>query len=385
LLVLDEVHVLEAVFGSHVAFLLRRLAAVRILARRPREPASQLQVIAASATIANAAEHLEALTGIACDIVGDEEDGSPSFPRRLLHIAAAGDNREMATQLLRELLGRSDKGSFIAFADSRQGVERITRSIDHDRVRPYRSGYESVDRRSIEDALRGGALRGVVSTSALELGINIPHFTFGLNLDVPSSRKALRQRVGRVGRGQTGAFAVVADPLAFRRLGSTFQEYWEGSVEPPHLYLGNRFMQFAHARCLAEELESLGALRPVLPAKVAWPPGFAEVFAFARPGGARPPEFDPIHQIGGDEPHLNYPLRNVGEPSFTIVPGSGGTDRVGSVSLQQAIREAYPGAVYLHMTRGYRVFEWRNTAFDRTLRSVLHRHLGSRSQLSGLS
>jgi DEAD/DEAH box helicase domain-containing protein len=368
LLVLDEAHVLEAVFGSHVAFLLRRLQAARSLARRAREPAPQLQVIAASATIANAAEHLEALTGIPCEVVGEEDDGSPSYPRRLLHIAARGDIREAATQILRDLLARSDQGSFIAFADSRQGVERIARSLDHDGVRPYRSGYEAADRRSIEDALRAAALRGVVSTSALELGINIPHFAFGLNLDVPSSRKAFRQRVGRIGRAQPGAFAVLADPLAFRRLGSTFQEYWEGSVEPSHLYLGNRFMQFAHARCLAEELESLGVARPVPPANVAWPPGFSEVFAFARTGGARPQEFDPIHQIGGDDPHLNYPLRNVGEPSFTIAPSSGGADRIGTVSLQQAIREAYPGAVYLHMTRGYRVFEWRNTAFDRTIK-----------------
>ena len=187
-------------------------------------------------------------------------------------------------------------------------------------------------------------------------------------MDVPPSRKAFRQRVGRVGRSQKGAFAVVADPLAFRRLGSTFQEYWEGSVEPPRLYLGNRFMQFAHARCLAEELESLEVARPGLPGNITWPTGFAEVFAFARPGGARPQEFDPIHQLGGDEPHLNYPLRNVGEPSFTIAPSSGGGERIGTVSLQQAIREAYPGAIYLHLTRGYRVFDWRNTAFDRTIR-----------------
>ena len=102
-------------------------------------------------------------------------------------------------------------------------------------------------------------------------------------------------------------------------------------------------------------------------------------------GGARPQEFDPIHQLGGDEPHLNYPLRNVGEPSFTIAPSSGGAERVGTVSLQQAIREAYPGAVYLHMARGYRVFEWRNTAFDRTIKVGPTSASGSRSRSSGRS
>ena len=378
LLVLDEVHVLEAVFGSHVAFLLRRLNVARNLARRPHEQLPQLQIIAASATIANAAEHMKALTGSPFEVIGEEEDGSPSHPRRLLHIATAGNNRDTATQILHEVLERASVGSFITFADSRQGVERIARDLSHDGVRPYRAGYEAVDRYAIEDALRSGALRGVVSTSALELGIDIPHFAFGINLDVPSSRKALRQRVGRVGRSQPGIFAVLAEPLAFRRLGSTFQEYWDGSVEPSYLYLNNRFMQFAHARCLVEELENLGKKHLALPDGVSWPSGFAEVFAFAGAGGARPPEFDPIHHIGGGEPHLNYPLRNVGEPSLTIVPSHGGADRIGTISLQQAIREAYPGAVYLHLTRGYRVFEWRNTAFDRTIKVGLTKAPGTK-------
>ncbi len=80
LLVLDEVHVLEAVFGNHVAFLLRRLRAARSLARRSREPVPQLQIIAASATIANAAEHLEALTGTRCEVI---DEGAPA---RCLHL-----------------------------------------------------------------------------------------------------------------------------------------------------------------------------------------------------------------------------------------------------------------------------------------------------------
>lgn len=272
---------------------------------------------------------------------------------------------------MRRLLEQSDEGSFIAFADSRQGVERIASKLNHPGVLPYRSGYEDHDRRFIEDALRAAKLRGVVSTSALELGINIPHFAFGINLDVPLSRKAFRQRIGRVGRSQPGVFAVLSEPLAFRSLGSTFREYWGGSVEPSHLYLDNRFIQFAHARCLVEELDNLGVKDSALPSNVTWPPGFGEVFAFARPGGARPHEFDAIHQIGSNEPHLNYPLRNAGEPSFSIVPSSGESERIGMVTLPQAIREAYPGAVYLHLTRRYRVREWRNTVFDRTIRVSL--------------
>ena len=133
-------------------------------------------------------------------------------------------------------------------------------------MKPYRSGYEARDRSNIEHAPREGHLRGVVSTSALELGIDIPHFAVGLNIGVPVTRKSFRQRLGRVGRQRPGSFAVVAEPYAFARYGSTLAEYYAKSVEPSYLCLRNRFMQFAHARCLAEELEMVGVTgREALP------------------------------------------------------------------------------------------------------------------------
>ena len=79
------------------------------------------------------------------------------------------------------MLACSDAGSFITFVDSRQGAERLAIRTDAEStVRPYRSGYEGSDRAAIEAALRDGSLRGVVSTSALELGVDIPHFSVGL-------------------------------------------------------------------------------------------------------------------------------------------------------------------------------------------------------------
>lgn len=372
MVVLDEAHVLEAVFGSNVAFLFRRLhGAARFCRPKGRED-NGLQVIAASATISNPSEHLHALTGLDFVVVGEEDDGSPRFPRSLVHVACRnGDPSSIIPQIQRELIEGSSEGGFITFVDSRQGVERLAIQTEHAMVQPYRSGYEARDRAQIETALRGGTLRGVVATSALELGINIPHFAVGFNLGIPASRKAFRQRFGRIGRTRAGAFAVFADPQAFARYGSSLQEYYEGSVEPSHLYLYNRFMQFAHAKCLAEELEMLGASkRPVPPCTAEWPKGFLDVFEFARVGGskARPREFDHIARIGGDAPHINYPLRNVGEESFVIGQGHGPNQRIGTVNLQQAIREAYPGAIYLHMARRWRVAEWRNTVWDRGIR-----------------
>ena len=372
LLIVDEAHVLEAVFGSNAAFLFRRLQAAARICRANRRGNRQFSVIAASATIANPGRHLQALTGLDFAVIDSKEDGSPQYARSLLHMACGTDELPSTISgLQRALVERSKSGSFITFLDSRQGVERLASQTEHGLVKPYRSGYEAEDRAAIESALRSGRLRGVIATSALELGIDIPHFAVGINLGLPTSRKAFRQRLGRVGRSSPGAFAVIADPNAFRRYGSSLEDYYRGSVEPSHLYLDNRFVHFAHAKCLADELDMLGVKgRSVPPRDIKWPSGFADVYDFARVAGARarPREFDHIAQIGGDNPHHNYPLRNIGEENFQIGSGSSNFQRIGSLTLQQAIREAYPGAIYMHMGRRWRVHEWRNTAWDRAIR-----------------
>ena len=375
LVVIDEAHVLEGVFGSNFAYLFRRLGVARFLAQG-KGRRTNLQVIAASATISSPDQHLHALTGLQFDTVGEGDDGAPRHERSVLHLAAADrQEADMAELIHKALVEQATNGSFITFVDSRQGAERLAVRTGYDSVvKPYRSGYEAADRSNIERALRDGILRGVVSTSALELGIDIPHFTVGLNIGVPITRKSFRQRLGRVGRHRPGSFAVVAEPHAFRRFGSTLAEYYAKSVEPSYLYLRNRFVQFAHARCLAEELEMLGVSgRKPLPPLLAWPEGFAEVFEFAYPGGpaARPREFDQINRLGGDQSHFNYPLRKVPEDAFKVVhsrSGPVGSTDVARLTVQQAIREAFPGATYLHMAKGWRVHEWRTTSFDRTIR-----------------
>lgn len=373
LMIVDEAHVFDAVFGSNAAFLIRRLEAAARICQAKKQDSSPFAVIAASATIANPREHLYGLTGLDFTVVDEVQDGSPQRARTLLHLAYdPHDAQGGISNLQRDLIEHSDSGSFITFADSRQGIERLAADTEHELVSPYRSGYEADDRAAIERALRSGSLRGVVATSALELGINIPHFEVGLNIQLPTSRKAFRQRLGRVGRSSRGAFAIVAGSNAFRRYGSSLEDYYRRSVEPSHLYLGNRFVHFAHAKCLADELEMLGARGKAAPPEgTDWPAGFADVFEFARVAGARarPREFDHIAGMGGDNPHHNYPLRNIGEESFQIGRGTGQFDRIGSLTLQQAVREAYPGAVYMHNARRWRVQEWRSTAWERVIKA----------------
>lgn len=374
LIVIDESHVLEGVFGSNFAYLFRRLCAVRYrILHHFKKRRYSLQVIAASATIRDPEEHLHNLTGMRYVTIDDSDDGSPRKEQTIVHIQATEQYSEYGT-ILRRLVTESDSGSCIMFIDSRQGAERVAVQADLPKqILPYRSGFERDDRTAIESALRKGSLRGVVSTSALELGIDIRHFSVGLNVGVPRSRKSFRQRLGRVGRVGPGVFGIIAPTYAFNRFGMTLMDYYQESVEPSYLYLHNRFMQYAHARCLAEEMEMLGIDgRKKVPARVSWPDGFSEKFdfAYARSPAARPRVYDQMFNIGGDQPHFNYPLRNIAEETFTLGRGgpAGSIVRIEQLSIRQAVREAFPGAIFLSKAHGWRVQEWRNTAFERTIR-----------------
>ncbi|RWN51711.1 DEAD/DEAH box helicase [Mesorhizobium sp.] len=370
-LVIDEAHVYESVFGSNAAYLFRRFLVARRRAAQDRRSPIPLQIIAATATIYAPVDHMVCLTGWNFEAVIEEDDGSPSHGRTLLHIdgpESGGSGEAMLADVIREI-SHADSDSFLAFHNSRQGVERVTRSIGHDDILPYRSGYEGQDRKKIEEQLRRGVLRGVVATSALEVGIDVSGFTVGLNLGVPQSKKAFRQRVGRVGRASAGVFAVIAPRHAFTQLGSSFAEYYAGSVEPSYLYLDNRFIQFAHARCLMDESEQLGFNDNQIPPGIQWPASFEKVYGLAKPGVRRPREYELIALLGADSPHFNYPLRQVGEANYKLKEGSrSDPEAIGDIALNQAIREAYPGALYLHLKRPMKVREWKSSSYDRSIR-----------------
>ena len=369
--IMDEAHTLEGVFGSNFAFLLRRLMAARNHLIGRGSQSQEPQLVAATATIANPGEHMRQLTGADFSVVDHEDDGAPRYERIVAHIACAEQSElQLANELQRRVLHHGREGGFITFVDSRKGVETLTIATQQDvdelaknlAVVPYRSGYTAADRQRIERELQNGTRRGVVSTSALELGIDLPHLRVGFNVGVPATRKAYRQRLGRVGRSGPGAFIIIGPPNAFTRYGTSLEEYHRMSVEPSYLYLDNRFMQFAHGRCLAVERESLAAPSG-LPTRVNWPERFGEIYDAAKPGGNRPPEFDAIAELGGDTPQRGYPLRNVGEFNYQIRRGRN-ADSFGDVNQSQALRECYPGGTYYHYAQAYEVASWFTRGFE---------------------
>lgn len=368
LIVIDEAHVLEGVFGSNGAYFFRRIRSAHERSQSGHgNEYRPLQFIAATATIKDPAQHMLDVTGCDFTVIPEEENGAPFHGLTLLHVEGPGHGgpaERFAADIGSALTEVVGPDAFIMFHDARQGVERITRYIDREDVLPYRGGYDDGDRRKIEQKLHRNEALGIISTSALELGIDIPQFTMGLNLGVPQTRKAFRQRVGRIGRNAPGVFAVVAPPSAFAQLGSSFREFYEGEAEPSHLYLGNRFIQFQQARCFVDEQPVVDGWQA---GSVTWPEGFAEMVAAAVPGARRPADLEHIAQLGSDSPHLAYPLRNICEVSYALKSKRNLNDIIGKIELDKALREAYPGAIYHHLKKAHRVVEWRSNSYEHSI------------------
>lgn len=348
IVVIDEAHVYDSVFGSNAGYLFRRLLNLREEWADERD--GPCQIIAATATISNAAEHMRHLTGREFTEIGEDRNGAAMHEREMLHVD--GNGEDDVSEIIQRLVETRECPKFIAFIDSRQGVERVARRVRGGRVLAYRNGYEARDRREIETALREGNLNGVVSTSALELGINIPGLALGMNLKLPSTRKAFRQRLGRVGRDGPGRFMIVGPPNLFSQYGETMQQYYEASAEPSMLYLDNRYIQFANAQCFTRE----SGQRPEDLDTEIWPAGFEEALRHAG-RGSWPEEYASIGRAGRRVPHLAHAIRTLPGPEIHLIDDDTGK-RIGSTTLDHAMRENYPGAAYLHAGRRYKTGAW---------------------------
>jgi DEAD/DEAH box helicase domain-containing protein len=241
-------------------------------------------------------------------------------------------------------------------------------------VLPYRAGYEDHDRRQIQERLAQGTLNGVVSTSALELGIDIPHLDVCVLIGVPGSATSLQQRIGRIGRHGPGAVIVVhggdvhdssvfADP----------QSFFRRPLAESALYLENEHIQFIHALCLAriggehDQVLEIAARTDARAAAafarraktswhsdVDWPENFVALCQMEREERI-PRRLASLRAEGRTRPNYTFPLRDV-ESQFKVERRDGpNVSSMGSLSFAQLMREAYPGAIYYYATIPYRV------------------------------
>jgi DEAD/DEAH box helicase domain-containing protein len=380
--VVDEAHVYRGVFGSHVAGVLRRLR--RIAATYGTHPIFLLT----SATIANPVELAERLTGLE-EIALIDADGSPAPGRRIaiwnppLRNAALGARRSTlaeAAELLARLVREGARA--ICFMKSRKGVELLSRIVKQELeaaarpelaelIAPYRAGYTPQQRRELEGRLTRGELRAVITTDALELGIDIGELDAAVVVTFPGTVASLRQMWGRAGRRGRGLAVYVAGEDALDQFFCRHpDEFLDRPVEAAILDHESPLIFAAHLLCAAHEspldrndAEFFGP-RMQAHAELLVSAGRLRMRPVRGGGGnGGGPSGDGDGAYGrecyvprdpGGYPAAEVSLRSASPEHFAIVDVSSG-ELLGQTEAARAHSTVHDGAVYLHQGRSYEV------------------------------
>jgi len=361
-IVIDELHTYRGVFGSHLANVLRRLRRVA------QFYGSTPQFICCSATIANPGELASQLIEENVEVV--EENGAPAGEKTFIFYNPPMVNRNLgirrsyineSTRVANELLHR--KLQTIVFANSRLHTEVLLTYLQHanppkpgqpEAIRGYRGGYLPTERREIERGLRDGRILGVVTTNALELGIDIGSLDACVMAGYPGSIASTWQRAGRAGRRSGSSCAIfVASSAPLDQFIVQHPEYFFGnSPEHAHIQPDNLEVLVNHLKCAAFEL-------PISPDEKFGNVDVAELCEQLGDAGF-------LHQSGGDWHWIDeaYPadtisLRSVTSDNFVIID-TAGEDRgkpqvMGEVDFSSALTTVHPKAIYIHQGQQYHV------------------------------
>jgi len=357
--VIDEMHSYRGVFGSHVANVLRRLQ------RICRFYGSDPQFILCSATIANPAELAGQLIGAAVTAITDS--GAPAGAKHLLlwnppvvnpDLGIRASARSQTTRIARMAVKRGLKS--ILFAQSRLMVEVLTKymkdTFDSDprtpaRVAAYRGGYLPTERRAMEKKLRAGSIDCVVSTSALELGVDIGALDVCILNGYPGTIAGTWQRLGRAGRRQRTALGVlVASSLPLDQYLIRNPEFFLGaSPEQARIDPDQLLILLDHIRCAAFEL-------PFKDGEAFGSENLNDMLAYLEEHGVVHREGTQWHWMADSYPANSVSLRSVAEGNFVVIDTSGGAQTViAEVDYSSAPETIYEGAIYMIQSSPYQV------------------------------
>ncbi len=356
--VLDELHTYRGVFGSHIANVLRRLR--RICRFHGSDPV----FILCSATIANPKEHAEALLGQPVSIV--DQSGAPSGQKTVVFYNPPVISQELGIRRSYISVTRRIASHFfregvrgIIFASSRLNVEVLTRYLkdrfertfeDEGKIRGYRGGYLPSVRREIERDLRAGKVLGVISTNALELGIDIGALELAILSGYPGTIASTWQQAGRAGR-RHGESAVVmvgrSDPLDQFLMQNP--DYFFGAT-PEHARVNpeNLSILLSHLKCACFEIpmelgEKFGTSE------------VSELLDYLSENGV-------IYQAGGQYhwSDQTYPadgisLRTASPENFVVMNLAENEKVIAEVDWHSAPSTVYEDAIYLVEGRSYHV------------------------------
>ena len=365
--VVDEMHAYRGIFGSHVALVLRRLE------RLARHYGGEFRYVLCSATIRNPDELARALTGREVSVVDD--DGAPrgeqhfAFWNPPFRDDTRVERRSSNVEGSEILAGALERGvQAIAFTKSRVSAELVYRytreqlertrarvpeersggpatpAALHERLRPYRGGYLPEERRAIEQALFSGELRGVVSTNALELGIDVGGLDAAVLIGAAPTRASIWQQAGRAGRSGAPSLVVLVayndtvDQYLMRRPQYLFGRPTEAACVDPH----NPYILAQQLACAAYELPLEDADQAAFGGQM------RDVLAALEEAGETRSIDGRTYWSKSDFPGAKVSLRTMSDDTYTIVDGSRANAVIGTVDAISGLELVYPDAIYLH-------------------------------------
>jgi DEAD/DEAH box helicase domain-containing protein len=358
--IIDELHAYRGVFGSHLCNVLRRLQ------RICRHYGSSPVFLCSSATIANPRELAERLTEQPFELV--DRNGAPRGEKFFVFVnppvvnhqlgirrSYLSETRRVASEFLKRNL------QLIVFAQSRLSTEILTTYLKDDfegipgapeRIRGYRGGYLPNRRREIEKGLREGAVRAVVSTNALELGIDIGALDVSVMAGYPGTIAATWQRAGRAGRRASRSAAVLVassaplDQFVVRNPSYFFEASPERAlIDPDNLHI-----LVDHIKCAAFEL-------PFTAAETFGRHDVQEILGVLSEQGL-------VHRAAEEAPwtwtNESYPadavsLRSVSSDNFVVVDTTQDTRVIGETDFTSGPATLHPKAIYIVEGKLYQV------------------------------
>lgn len=356
LVIIDEVHLYRGMLGSNSAYMFRRLNACALLSGG-KVP----QYITASATIKDPIQHSSDISGVdSFEIVDSSMDTSPSCQTKVFFIRQGDGLASLLTKIAIEL----PEQRTITFTDSRKKVTEVAFDVEaelqlHDhQIYPFKSGFEKKDYDEITRALEERRFKGVVSTSSLEVGINIPDLNIVILDGIPNSSTSFYQRLGRVGRGNANEAIVIimdkSDSIITQRLFANPKELYNLPPEEPALYTDNKYLMFIQALHFVgtgKEFQSVsGSNNDFENVKLQFsgiPEGFLDL-CIQLMDGQITQEFQELYDLGGDYPEAKYTVRQFGIQYKAHMDGEDIDKGKGDLSMTNIMREAYPGAIYTY-------------------------------------
>ncbi len=385
--VIDEIHSYRGVFGSHFANLMRRLL------RLCRFYGSSPQFICCSATIRNPREHAESLVGRRFAII--DKNGAPRGEKHYVIYNPPVVNEELGIRASAVKEGAKigaiiirNQIPAIIFARSRLRVEIISTYLRERAgsipVVGYRGGYLPNERRAIEKGLREGKIIGVVSTNALELGIDIGMLDAVISVGYPGSIASMQQQFGRAGRRGEPSLAVMvatSSPLDQYICNNT-DFFVKANPESATTNPDNLLILMDHLKCAAFELpfEEGERFAPHLSTT-------REMLEYLEGEGVLKKSDGKFHWMSDIYPANEISLRTASQENFVIVDTKEKNRVIGEVDYYAAPTEIHDDAIYIHQGRQYYIdkLDWeRRMAYCREVESDYYTDAESKTSVNVL-